>query len=293
MNRSIADAVKDKYGESVSITGKDPAYGGDINESYVLTLSNDEKIFLKRNARMKEDFFDAEARGLIAIAKTGAIDAARPVAVGTDEKGAYLLIEYINRGSKNNSFWEEFGRKLALMHKAGTSGFVSGGTYGFLSDNYIGATPQSNTACGSWCELFRTYRLEVQFKMAWRYFDDDMRRRIGALLDGLDKWMIEPSFPSLIHGDLWGGNFMVSSDDQPVLIDPAAYVGCSEADIAMTELFGGFAPAFYDSYRAENPFAAGYSDRRDLYNLYHLLNHLNLFGLSYLSGVARIVRRYA
>ena len=104
MNRSIADAVKDKYGESVSITGKDPAYGGDINESYVLTLSNDEKIFLKRNARMKEDFFDAEARGLLAIAKTGAIDAARPVAVGTDESGAYLLLEYINRGSKNNSY---------------------------------------------------------------------------------------------------------------------------------------------------------------------------------------------
>ncbi len=286
---SIEEAIKDIYGSSVSITGKSPVYGGDINDSSLLALSNGEKVFLKENHGKGDDFFAAEATGLRAIEATGTIDAAHVITYGTD----YLLLEYIETGSKSSSFWEAFGRGLAAMHKAGTSGFVSGGRFGFDKDNYIGASRQLNKSGDTWIGFFRSMRLEVQFKMADRYFDDADRKRISHLLERLDDLLIEPAHPSLLHGDLWGGNFMVSKDSMPVLIDPAVYVGCAEADIAMTELFGGFAPAFYDSYRRENPFEPGYSDRRDLYNLYHILNHLNLFGGSYLSGVLRTIRRFA
>ncbi len=286
---SIEEAIKDIYGSSVSITGKRPVYGGDINDSSLLALSNGEKVFLKENHDKGDDFFAAEAAGLRAIEATGTIDAAHVITYGTD----YLLLEYIETGSKNSSFWEAFGRGLAAMHRSDTSAFVSDGRFGFDTDNYIGASRQLNKACDTWIDFFRTMRLEVQFKMADRYFDDTDRKRISKLLDRLDDLLIEPAHPSLLHGDLWGGNFMVSKDSQPLLIDPAVYVGCAEADIAMTELFGGFAPAFYESYKKENPFEAGYTDRRDLYNLYHILNHLNLFGGSYLSGVLRTIRRFA
>lgn len=293
MNNTISEAIREKYGNGVSVTGRSHVYGGDINESSLLTLSNGEKMFVKQNRGMKTDFFEAEAQGLRSIASTGAVKAARPVAVGIDEGRPYLLLEYISSGQKTSSFWEDFGRKLAGMHRAGTSSFTEGGLFGYISDNYIGSTRQINTVHSSWIDFYRTRRLEPQFKMAWRYFDKAVQDMTGRLLDGLDRWLIEPDHPSLLHGDLWGGNFMVSEDGEPVLIDPAVYVGHAEADIAMTELFGGFAPAFYDSYRAENPFADGYGDRRDLYNLYHLLNHLNLFGRSYLGGVVRIISHYA
>ncbi len=289
----IEEAIKGKYGSSVVITGKSPVYGGDINDSSLLALSNGAKVFLKENRAKGENFFAAEAAGLRSIAATSAIDAAHVISSGTDNGKAYLLLEYIETGSKSITFWETFGRKLAMMHKADTTDFVSNGRFGFDTDNYIGATPQKNSAKESWIEFFRTMRLEVQFRMADKYFDSEDRKRISRLLDRLDDLLVEPDHASLLHGDLWGGNFMVSKDSQPVLIDPAVYVGHAEADIAMTELFGGFAPAFYDSYKSENPFAAGYADRRDIYNLYHILNHLNLFGGSYLSGVQRTVRRYA
>ena len=285
----IEEAIKDIYGSSVGITGKRPVYGGDINDSSMLTLSDGRKVFLKENHGKESDFFAAEAAGLRSIDATGTVDAAHVIAHGGD----YLLLEYIETGSKSTSFWETFGRKLAAMHKADTSAFVSVGRFGFDTDNYIGASRQFNNACDTWIDFFRTMRLEVQFKMADRYFDDTDRMRISKFLDRLDDLLIEPARPSLLHGDLWGGNFMVSRDSQPVLIDPAVYVGHAEADIAMTELFGGFAPVFYDSYKTENPFEPGYADRRDIYNLYHILNHVNLFGSSYLPGAVRTLRRFA
>ncbi len=293
MGKSIEETLKDIYGSNVKVTGKSPVFGGDINESSLLALSNGTRVFIKENRSRDEDFFAAEAAGLKAIASTSTIDTAHVISFGSDAGKSYLMLEYIEKGTKTSSFWDTFGENLAKMHRADTSAFVSSGSFGFDSDDYIGATPQKNTPSSSWIEFFRTNRLEFQFKMADRYFDDSERSRILRLLDRLDDLLIEPEHPSLLHGDLWSGNFMVSKDSQPVLIDPAVYVGHAEADIAMTELFGGFSPAFYDSYKRENPFAGGYSDRRDLYNLYHILNHLNLFGSSYLSGVLRTVRYYA
>ncbi len=290
---SLSKTIQEIYGSGVTVTDKRSVHGGDINESFVLMLSNGQKVFVKQNTGKAHDFFEAEAKGLLCIAQTKTIDCAKVIATGEEGETSFLLLEYIESGSRSTSFWETFGAELAEFHKADTKEFTSNGTFGLSFDNYIGATRQINNGCSSWIDFYRTKRLEVQFKMAWDCFDANDRKRIQNLLDNLDKYLTEPTRPSLLHGDLWGGNFMVSQDGQPVLIDPAVFVGHAEADIAMTQLFGGFAPQFYDAYKSVNPIERGYSDRRDLYNLYHLLNHLNLFGGSYLMSVLGIVRRYS
>lgn len=292
MSRSVAESIKNIYGPDVTVVGQTHVYGGDISESYLYSLSNGERVFIKKNSGKPADFFTAEAEGLKAMEATGTIRTAHVLDTGREGDSLFLILEYVENGFKTSGFFEKFGRQLADMHRADTSAYVSDGRFGFLADNYIGATRQINSPCDTWIEFFRTRRLEVQFRMAWDCFDESDRSRIGKLLDRLDDLLTEPEHPSLIHGDLWGGNFMVGENGEPVLIDPAVYVGHAEADIAMTELFGGFASDFYEAYKAEYPFAPGYSDRRDIYNLYHLLNHLNLFGGAYLGGVLRIVRRY-
>lgn len=161
--------------------------------------------------------------------------------------------------------------------------------YGFVADNYIGAAIQINTPKKSWVEFFRECRLLPQLRMADCYLDTGLRRKADRLLAHLDRYLREPEFPSLVHGDLWGGNVLCGSDGRAWLIDPAAYVGDFETDLGMTELFGRFPPAFYRAYQEENPVDGGYQERKPIYQLYHLLNHLNLFGRSYLGSVAAIL----
>ncbi len=290
---TLLEQIQNLYGEDTRIIERRPVSGGDINETYVLELSNRKKAFLKTNRGKTDDFFEAEAAGLKAIAATNTIRTAKVLACGRDGADVFLLFDYIKSGSRSADFWEVFGHGLADMHKADTTAFVPNGRFGFLMNNYIGATRQINTPCDSWIDFYRKYRLEVQFRMADHCFDDIQRKRISSLLDRLDTLLIEPEQPSLLHGDLWSGNFMVTDEGGPVLIDPAVYVGHPEADLAMTELFGGFHDAFYSSYENKNPLQPGYADRRDLYHLYQLLNHLNLFGGSYYSSVVRILNRYS
>ena len=179
------------------------------------------------------------------------------------------------------------------MHQAETSALLSEGRFGLDRDNYIGAGEQINTPKASWVDFFRECRLSVQLRRASHYFDHNLLALSSRLLDRLSELLTEPASPALLHGDLWSGNYIEGSDGKAWLIDPAVYLGHPEADLAMTELFGRFHPGFYRAYQEESPLQAGYEDRRDLYNLYHLLNHLNLFGPSYLSAVAGIIRRYA
>lgn len=265
-----------------------PISGGDINAAYRLTLTDGTRIFMKANRTASPAFFQAEANGLAAIRGTGAIGVPEVIAAGNDERyGSFLLLEWIEAAPQKRDFWETFGHSLAKMHLADADHF------GWKRDNYIGSTPQINTPIESWITFFRDCRLAPQFKRALHWFDADMRKCITRLLDHLGDWLVEPPRPSLLHGDLWSGNFITGSDGQAWLIDPAVYVGHAEADLAMTELFGGFHPRFYAAYQEVNPLQASYDERRDLYNLYHLLNHLNLFGAEYLSSVEHIVRRYA
>lgn len=265
-----------------------PVSGGDINDAYKLNLSDGRQIFMKANRSSGSSFFQAEADGLEAIRATDAIGVPQVIAVGKDQQhGAFLLLEWVEAAPKAHGFWETFGRSLARMHQAPASRF------GWEKDNYIGANSQINTPHDSWITFYRDCRLAPQFRNAQHYFDVAMWKRITRLLDRLEDYLVEPAHPSLLHGDLWSGNFITGNDGQAWLIDPAVYVGNAEADLAMTELFGGFHPDFYSAYREVSPLQPGYEQRRNLYNLYHLLNHLNLFGGGYLSAVLRILNRYS
>lgn len=307
---SLANALVSLFGASVAIAHTDRLHGGDINKAYALTLSTGDRIFMKANAKENVSFFTAEAAGLSAIAATQAIATPPILCTGTDdgeEVGySFLLLKYIESGKKRADYYEAFARDLAAFHSADTAPFAanhsarerdSNGTapqkpFGFFQDNFIGARAQNNTPSASWISFFRDRRLVPQFKSVDAHFSADDRAKITRLLDHLDEFLGEPEKPSLLHGDLWGGNVLCGADGKAMLIDPAAYIGHAEADLAMTELFGGFPPSFYAAYREVRPLQDGYEDRRDLYNLYHLLNHLNMFGTGYLGAVLSIVDEY-
>ena len=300
---SFASALVDLFDTSVAIARTDRLQGGDINKAYALTLNTGDKIFMKANAKDNASFFTAESDGLSAIASTKAIRTPQILGTGTDdgeEVGySFLLLRYIESGEKNKNFWENLARNLAALHKADTSNLISEGKsagsefpFGFAQDNFIGARPQINRPAATWIDFFRDNRLKPQFTAADPYFTPSDREKITKLLDNLDHFLTEPGKPSLLHGDLWSGNIMCGTDGKAVLIDPACYVGHREADIAMTQLFGGFPEDFYAAYKEAWPLEEGYEERRDLYNLYQLLNHLNLFGKDYLEPVLSIIGEY-
>ncbi len=288
----LNETIRRVFGDTVSIKRRIPVSGGDINRAYVLELSDGGKVFMKANHRENKDFFRAESEGLSAIRKTETVRVPAEIDAGTDGGEAFLLLEYIESGSGSRSASEELGTDLALLHMADTMQFVNGGLYGFTSNNYIGAGKQINTPKQTWTEFFTECRLIPQFERAGKYFSKEEHRSIETFLGRIERYLAEPARPSLLHGDLWSGNYMIDAEGHPWLIDPAVYVGHAEADLAMTELFGGFDRTFYDAYRSAAGIDRDYKDRRDIYNLYHLLNHLNLFGSGYLHPVKSIIRRY-
>lgn len=233
--------------------------------------------------------FQCEANGLHELEKADAIPVARVAAVGED----FILTEFIERGREKSGFFEDFGRRLARLHRYQVE------TFGFYEDNFIGDNPQPNIPEGDeksdWTAFYFNKRLRYQYRLAERNGNVSsslkngflkLENRIEAILAGSE----EP--PALLHGDLWAGNFISGASGNAVLIDPAVYYGHREADLAMTKLFGGFPPAFYDAYQAEYPLKTGWQKRENIYKLYHVLNHLNLFGCSYLSEAERIVGSY-
>ena len=289
---SIPDAIKSRYGNGVSILDKRLVHGGDINEAWRLVLSDGSAVFLKTNSPENLDFFVTETAGLEEIAGTDTLSTPELFGLGTDrkEKCSFLLMEYVDSASRNKDYWEEFGRNLALMHRARKD--AGTGDYGFDTDNYIGASPQENTRSLSWISFYRDRRLCPQIRRAEDYFSADVLRKLDHLLDHLDSLLREPDHPSLLHGDLWGGNVLPGNDGRAWLIDPAVYYGDPEADLAMTQLFGSFPSSFYGAYHEISPIDPGYRSRRNLYDLYHMLNHLNLFGPAYQNHVLSIVERY-
>ena len=293
---SLSGALAALFGEGVRVLERRPVYGGDINQSCRLTLSDGTAVFMKANAPGNRSFFGAEAQGLEALRRTGTIGVPRALAIGTDEAQgiSFLLMEYLEAASRIDKYWETFGRELAAMHRADCRHATRDGRlpYGFASDNFIGASPQINAPKESWIAFFRECRLAPQFQWAEGYFDVRTRSRFAKLLDHLGDYLPEPEFPSLLHGDLWSGNAVCGPDGRAWILDPAVYAGHFEAELAMTQLFGGFPAAFYGAYSEINRIDGSYRDRRDLYNLYHLLNHLNLFGGAYRNSVQMIVDRY-
>jgi len=285
---SLNDAVCDIYGNSRMIHSKRNISGGDINKALLLTLDDGTNLFMKANTSGFLPCFEAEKEGLEEIRKTNTVSTPEILGLGTDGNSSFLLLEYITDAKQVRDYWETFAAELAAMHRTDV-----GNSYGFLHDNWIGAGKQINTYHDSWISFFLDCRLKPQLKAADSYFSAEERRQTEYLLSHLDSYLQEPDRPSLIHGDLWAGNMITGNDGKGWLIDPAVYYGHPEADLAMTELFGGFSMSFYETYRDIMKLEPGYEDRRNLYNLYHLLNHLNLFGSGYLSSVRRILKRYA
>ena len=223
---SISEAIRRIAGDGISITHSMKISGGDINEASMLILSNGRRVFLKSNKTKGIDFFEAEAQGLSAIFDTNTIAVPEVLGIGNDPNaGTFLILNYIENSKKADDYWIVFAEELGAMHKADTTKYVIDGEYGFLADNYIGSREQINTPYDSWIEFFRDCRLSPRFEGANSYFDSQMIRSINRLLDNLDKWLIEPERPSLLHGDLWSGNAITGSNGKAWLIDPAVYVG--------------------------------------------------------------------
>ena len=254
--------------------------------------TDDGPFFLKYGRGAVAQTFPAEAAGLRALGEAGSpllIPAVLAVEDDTDGSSGFLLMEWIETGPKSDGFWEAFGHGLAALHRH------TAAEYGFDQDNFIGRLPQQNAWATTWPAFFRLNRLGPQVAMArnagrWR---SDWGHALNTLTDRLADLLPEQPPASLLHGDLWSGNFLVTSTGRAALIDPAVYYGHREADLAMTELFGGFPDRFYDAYREAWPLEPGYEERREIYNLYHLINHLNLFGSSYAGSVAAILNRFA
>jgi len=258
--------------------------GGCIAAATKVELADGRSVFVKTGG----DQFLQEANGLRELRRAEAIRIPEVVHAESD----LLILEHIETGRPPADFMTSFGRAFAALHRH------SAETFGFYEDNVIGATPQRNRvdpddpAATNWATFYWTHRLEPQTRMAVdRGFDfsDDMAalsRRLPGLLAGTEE------APSLLHGDLWSGNFLCDERGAPVLIDPAVYYGHREADLGMTHLFGGFSPAFYAAYAEAFPLPDGSADRVPLYMLYHVLNHVNLFGASYAGQARRIMRSY-
>ena len=249
------------------------ASGGCIHDCYRVSIRGSTR-FLKSNSSEFEDAFAAEADGLAAL-RTAGMRAPEPLSHGTAAGHAYLVLEYLDLHGRKD--FGALGRMLAAAHRS------AGPRFGWHRDNYIGSTPQPNAWCDDWGEFWRERRMKPQLELAGSRGFVFETRGLFDLLDG------HRPQPSLLHGDLWSGNAGFISDG-PVVFDPAVYYGDREADLAMTELFGGFPREFYRAYDEVWPRDGGYQRRKHLYNLYHLLNHLNLFGGGYLAQVESTLR---
>lgn len=261
--------------------------GGSINQAWRM-LSSRGPVFLKINAPDGADMFAAEVDGLCALARCDAVAVPTVLAHGCTPEAAFLLLEWVDlSGPKSAAAAGRLGRRLALQHRHG------GADFGWNRDNTIGTTPQANTPSADWSSFFRARRLKPQLELARvNGYRGGLQRAGRALLDAVPALLAGHSPPpALLHGDLWGGNWGVTAAGEPYLFDPAVYRGDREADIAMTRLFGGFRSAFYRAYVDEWPLPAGWEERAELYNLYHVLNHLNLFGGGYLRQAEAIIGR--
>ncbi|HEX8040212.1 MAG TPA: fructosamine kinase family protein [Chryseosolibacter sp.] len=263
------------------------AGGGCINRGGRLTTDQG-RFFLKWNDAIKfPGMFASEARGLSLLRACNSMTVPEVIHEGFVNGIQFLLLEYIDGREKASGYWEHFGAGLALLHRQPSA------TFGLDHDNYIGALPQSNSPDSSWVEFFVGRRLQAQLDLALNNgkIDHGVYAKFQNLFQKLPS-LLPQEAPSLLHGDLWGGNLMTDGSGQPCLIDPAVYYGHREVDLAMTQLFGGFDRLFFESYNNGYPLIPGYRERFDIYNLYPLLVHLNLFGRAYHSRVVSILEEF-
>ncbi len=272
---AVASAISDAIRRPFHLQRATPVGGGDINQAYQLQGDDGSLYFLKLNEARYHAMFAAEAAGLNAIAATHTLRVPQSITHGTADGCSFLVLEHLPLGGRADAGL--LGAQLAALHRSTAPRF------GFVQDNYIGTTPQTNHWTDDWLIFWREQRLGFQLRLAAQNGYGGSLQKLGAsLMDALPAFFNDyvPQ-PSLLHGDLWGGNHGYLADGTPAIFDPAAYYGDRECDLAMTALFGGYPPAFYTAYQAAWPLHADHERRRTLYNLYHILNHANLFGRGY------------
>jgi len=276
MRGALEAAAVAAFGRGARLESAAAAAGGCIHASYLVRTSAG-RIFVKLNAPDLADAFAAEADGLAALRAAG-MRAPEPIAHGTAAGHAYLALELLELGAQED--YAALGHALAALHRS------TGERFGWARDNYIGTTAQHNAQTASWSDFWREQRLAPQLALALANGHAEIGEPLRQLCEALPRLLAAHSpSASLLHGDLWRGNAGFIAGGVPVVFDPAVYRGDREADLAMTELFGGFPRSFYAAYAEAWPLAPGYRTRKHLYNLYHLLNHLNLFGGGYLGQV--------
>ena len=273
--RKIEIILTESTGQSFKIENRQTIDGGCINTAECLSDAN-RSYFLKTNRAECLDTFEAEKDSLESLAASSTIRVPKPIACGIADDRAYIILEYIQTGPPNARSWVDFGRQLAALHKTRQP------YYGWHRDNAIGSTFQSNRKSDNWIEFLRDQRLFPQIEMA---------RKNGFSLKGA-KHLLEtlPNYfenhtpwPSILHGDLWSGNAAFERNGDAFIFDPCCYFRDRETDLAFTEFFGGYHHEFYAAYQEALPLDSGYAHRKTLYNLYHCLNHYNLFGSGYAS----------
>ena len=269
----------------VRIKDRTPISGGCINQSWKITDAQNRSWFIKTNSKSQLDMFIAEAEGLNEIANSNSIRSPKTICYGITNTNSYLVLEHIDLQPLSKP--ANAGRQLAEMHQ------YTNKRFGWVRDNTIGTTTQSNKKHKDWISFWQKERLLFQLNLA-----KNNGYSSKAYDEGLKLSQSLPNFfssytpeASLLHGDLWGGNCASNKKGETIIFDPAVYYGDREADIAMTELFGGFSADFYAAYNETNPLDQGYKTRKALYNLYHILNHFNLFGSGYQSQAVAMTQK--
>jgi protein-ribulosamine 3-kinase len=285
----LKETIGSITGQTPSRINLHPVGGGSINNTYRILDNHSHTFFLKLNkADRYPGLFEKEKQGLEFLASKDCVRTPHVLFCGTHGTDQFLILEWIASGSRTDTFWKNFGEQLARLH------WCTRTRFGFSDDNYMGALTQKNVETDTWTDFFIYHRImpQVELALSNNFLDGHHVALFQQLCKKLDSFF-EPELPSLLHGDLWSGNFMCDSQSAPVLIDPAVYYGHRSIDLGMTTLFGGFDRSFYDAYHYHFPLPVNHDDQWDICNLYPLLIHLNLFGQSYLGGVLDTLRKFA
>ncbi|MBK7584146.1 MAG: fructosamine kinase family protein [Myxococcales bacterium] len=264
------------------VTGVSPISGGDINQAHAVDLADGRRVFVKHNAATPPGMFEAEAHGLAWLAEAEALALPQVIAIGA----SFLVLELLEPGRPRADHDEELGRGLARLHAHGAREF------GLDRDNFIGRLPQDNRPLPDWATFYAERRLRPMVDQARQPLGRETLAAFERLYARLPELVGPDEPPARLHGDLWGGNAHVTESGAPCLIDPAAYAGHREVDLAMMALFGGFGGRVFAAYAEAFPLEPGHTDRQALYQLYPLLVHVNLFGDGYVGGVRRALSRY-
>lgn len=287
VSSDVTNFLSKKFNADFIIKDFTPTSGGCINNGGRLTASHG-IFFIKWNdAHKYSGMFMAEARGLKLLDSANAVRIPQVIGVKEGEGPQVIIMEFISSVKRAANYWELLGHHLAKLH------MKRGEYFGLDHNNYMGSLPQYNDIKKSWVDFFITQRLNVQLKIAFdtQAIDEFVLKKFERLYQKIPSILTDEN-PSLIHGDLWGGNLLTDENGNPCLIDPAVYFGNREVDLAMTQLFGGFANEFYEVYQEVFPLPKGAQERFDIYNLYTLLVHVNLFGQGYLNQVLNILNSF-